>query len=59
MAREITVICDDDVEVISITTKSKKVEGDSWVIGIFEVIETSQVRMPEIRDVNKIDLSRG
>ena len=57
MAREITVICDDDVEVISITTKSKKAEGDSWVIGIFEVKETSQVRMPEILDENKIDLS--
>lgn len=55
MAKKITVICDDDVEVISITTKSKKPEGDSWVIGIFDVKETSEVCMPEIRPDNKIN----
>ena len=54
MAKKITVICDDDVEVISITTKSKKIEGDSWVIGIFDVKEKSEVHMPEIRAENKI-----
>lgn len=30
MAKKVTVVCDDDVDVISITTRSKKEEGDSW-----------------------------
>lgn len=52
--RKITVLCDDDVEVMSITTKSNKIEGAGWVIGIFEVTDTDIVKMPEIRDENKI-----
>ena len=55
MARKITVVCDDDVEVISITTKSNKPEGASWVIGIFDVTNASEVRMPEIKDDNKLN----
>lgn len=39
MSKKITVICDDDVDVISITTRSKKIEGDSWVVGIFDVAD--------------------
>lgn len=55
MARKITVVCDDDVEVLSITTRSNKAEGASWVIGIFDVTNTSEVRMPEIKDDNKLN----
>ena len=42
MSKKITVICDDDVDVISITTRSKKIEGDSWVIGIFDVADNTE-----------------
>ena len=55
MAKKITVFCDDDVEVISITTKSKKDEGDSWVIGIFEVKDKDKVHMPEIKAENRLE----
>lgn len=48
MSKKITVICDDDVDVISITTRSKKIEGDSWVIGIFDVADNTEVCMPNI-----------
>ena len=55
MAKRITVICDDDVDVMSITTRSKKVEGDSWVIGIFEVDSINEVYMPDIKPENKLE----
>lgn len=55
MAKRITVICDDDVDVISITTRSKKNCGDSWVIGIFDVESTDEVCMPDIKPENKIE----
>lgn len=55
MAKEITVICDDDVDVISITTRSKKTSGDSWVIGIFEVGKEAKVTMPSIEPDNKLN----
>lgn len=55
MAKKITVYCDDDVEVISITTKSKKDEGDSWVIGIFEIKDNDEVHMPEIKPENRLE----
>lgn len=53
MSKKITVICDDDVDVISITTRSKKIEGDSWVIGIFDVADNTEVCMPNIEPNNK------
>lgn len=55
MSKKITVICDDDVDVISITTRSKKEKGDSWVIGIFDVENESEVHMPEIKDDNRLN----
>lgn len=55
MAKKITVICDDDVDVISITTKSKKIEGDSWVIGIFDVTDKAEVCMPNIEPNNRLN----
>ena len=55
MAKKITVICDDDVDVMSITTRSKKIEGDSWGIGIFEVKNESKVYMPEIQSDNRLN----
>lgn len=58
MARKITVICDDDVEVMSITTRSSNVnnvKGVKWAIGIFEVRGKNQVCMPEIKVENKIN----
>lgn len=55
MAKKITVICDDDVDVISITTRSKKIEGDSWVIGIFDVENSNEVCMPNIEPNNKLN----
>lgn len=53
--KKITVICDDDVDVISITTRSKKIEGDSWVIGIFDVTDNTEVCMPNIEPNNKLN----
>ena len=47
MSKKITVICDDDVDVISITTRSKKIEGDSWVIGIFDVADNNSVTVAQ------------
>ena len=55
MSKKITVICDDDVDVISITTRSKKIEGDSWVIGIFDVADNTEVCMPNIEPNNKLN----
>ena len=55
MAKKITVICDDDVDVISITTRSKKIEGDSWVIGIFDVTNNEEVCMPNIEPNNRLN----
>ena len=49
------VICDDDVDVISITTRSKKIEGDSWVIGIFDVADNTEVCIPNIEPNNKLN----
>ena len=55
MSKKITVICDDDVDVISITTRSKKIEGDSWVIGIFDVADNTEVCMLNIEPNNKLN----
>lgn len=55
MSKKLTVICDDDVDVISITTRSKKIEGDSWVIGIFDVTDNTEVCMPNIEPNNKLN----
>lgn len=55
MAKKITVFCDDDTDVMSITTRSKKDEGDSWVIGIFEVKEKDEVYMPDIKPENRLN----
>ncbi len=54
--RKIAVICDDNVEVMSITTRSKGENGNAnWVIGIFDVQETDEVKMPEIKEENKLE----
>ena len=55
MAKKITVYCDDNTDVISITTRIKKIEGDSWVIGIFEVKENDEVYMPDIKPENRLN----
>lgn len=54
--RKITVICDDNVEVMSITTRSKEENGNAnWVIGIFDVQEVDEVKMPEIKAENRLE----
>lgn len=55
MTKKITVIVDEDVDVISVTTRSKKIEGDSWVIGIFDVQNTDEICMPDIKSDNRLN----
>ena len=41
---------------MSITTRSKGENGNAnWVIGIFDVQETDEVKMPEIMEENKLE----
>lgn len=34
---------------------SKKIEGDSWVVGIFDVADNTEVCMPNIEPNNKLN----
>lgn len=53
--KRITVVCDDNVEVMSVTTRSVMQDGSAhWVIGIFDVEDTDEVEMPEIKEENKL-----
>lgn len=47
MAKEI-VVCDDDVDVMSITISSKKKGKSQWAVGLFDITGIDKVHMPEM-----------